>query len=81
MTTPAEAEGWDYVALQPINIDGVRAFNTGDPVPNDHVKNHKLDEVTAKVGTKKAKEAQGVTEEQSPPAPSSSSSGSSSSRS
>lgn len=28
-----------WVAIAPINIDGVRAFNPGDPVPDDpHVK-------------------------------------------
>jgi hypothetical protein len=34
-----EAEWGQYVATQPIFVDGVRAFNTGDPVPAGHVKN------------------------------------------
>jgi hypothetical protein len=33
-----EAEWGQYVATQPIFIDGVRAFNAGDPVPAGHVK-------------------------------------------
>lgn len=29
---------WDeYVATEPIDIDRVRAFNVGDPVPKSHV--------------------------------------------
>lgn len=29
---------WDeYVATEAINLDGVRAFNPGDPVPKSHV--------------------------------------------
>lgn len=58
-------EGYDYVALQPIMYDGVRAFNTGDPVPTAHVKDHGLSEdQVAKAGTQKAKRAQGVVEEE-----------------
>jgi hypothetical protein len=34
-----EAEWGQYVATQPIFVDGVRAFNAGDPVPAGHVKN------------------------------------------
>lgn len=32
-----EAEWATYVAKRPIDIDGARAFNTGDPVPASHV--------------------------------------------
>lgn len=31
------AEYGTYVAAGPINIDGARAFNEGDPVPVSHV--------------------------------------------
>jgi len=31
------AEYGEYVAVEPININGVRAFNVGDPVPKSHV--------------------------------------------
>lgn len=34
-----EKEYGTYVAVAPISIDGVRAFNTGDPVPASHVDN------------------------------------------
>lgn len=46
MTTPATAselreaqvkEYGRYVAVAPIDIDGARAFNAGDPVPASHV--------------------------------------------
>lgn len=33
-----EAEYGTYVAAHPIFINGVRAFNAGDPVPVSHVK-------------------------------------------
>lgn len=33
-----EAEYGTYVAAKVIDIDGVRAFNPGDPVPASHVK-------------------------------------------
>lgn len=33
------AEWGVYVATQPIYIDGVRAFNAGDPVPVSHLEN------------------------------------------
>lgn len=32
-----EAEYGAYVANQPISLHGIRAFNTGDPVPAGHV--------------------------------------------
>jgi hypothetical protein len=34
----AQAAEWGkYVAAEPIDIDGARAFNAGDPVPASHV--------------------------------------------
>lgn len=32
-----EAEWGEFVATEPINIGGARAFNPGDPVPKSHV--------------------------------------------
>jgi hypothetical protein len=32
-----KAEWGKYVAAEPIDIDGVRAFNPGNPVPASHV--------------------------------------------
>ena len=32
-----DAEYGVYVATEPIDIDGARAFNVGDPVPTSHV--------------------------------------------
>ena len=50
-----------YVALGPIDIDGARAFNTGDPVPVSHVERSVvLPEQVAKVSTKAGREAAGV---------------------
>lgn len=52
MTTPAtaaelraaqEAEYGRYRAIQPIKIDGVLAFNTGDAVPVGHVSRKLVD--------------------------------------
>lgn len=64
MTAEAQAEAvrkeyGAYVALQPIDHDGVRAYNTGDPVPVSNVELHGYLEAgkVAKVGTKKAVEA------------------------
>lgn len=37
----AQAKEWGtYVAKAPIDLDGVRAFNAGDPVPVSHVTNN-----------------------------------------
>lgn len=37
----AQAQEWGtYVASEPIDINGARAFNVGDPVPASHVKNN-----------------------------------------
>lgn len=33
-----QAEWGQFTAKEPIDIDGVRAFNVGDPVPASHVK-------------------------------------------
>lgn len=45
-----EAEWNHYTASETIFIDGVRAFNEGDPVPAGHVKNGVVQksQVTAK---------------------------------
>jgi hypothetical protein len=32
-----KAEWGKYVAAEPIDVDGVRAFNPGNPVPASHV--------------------------------------------
>lgn len=49
------AEYGQFVAVNAIAINGVRAFNAGDPVPKSHVDSGVVakDDV-AKVGTKKA---------------------------
>lgn len=54
-------EGYNYVALVPINYDGVHAFNPGDPVPDSHVKDHELtSDQVAKKDSAKAKQAMGL---------------------
>jgi hypothetical protein len=41
----AQAVEWGtYIAVAPISIDGVRAFNPGDPVPVGHVTRGLVDE-------------------------------------
>lgn len=56
-----EAEYGTYVAVEPINIDGVRAFNPGDPVPKGHVDTGAVEQsqVTKLSNTKAAKAATG----------------------
>lgn len=50
-----------YVATQPIDINGVRAFNEGDGVPVGHVERGLVrDDQVAKVSTKAGREAAGV---------------------
>lgn len=52
------AEYGIYVATQPIDIRGARAFNVGDPVPVSHVERGVVSEdVVAKVTTKAGKAA------------------------
>lgn len=47
-----------YVATQPIDIRGARAFNVGDPVPVSHVERGVVPEdAVAKVSTKAGKQA------------------------
>lgn len=47
-----------FVATQPIDINGARAFNTGDPVPASHVANGVVrDDQVAKTTTKAGREA------------------------
>lgn len=49
-----------YVATQAIYIDGVRAFNVGDPVGVDHVANNVVpSDAVAKTSTKAGKAAAG----------------------
>lgn len=52
--------GWDYVALEPIDYQGVRAYNPGDLVHVDNVNAHGYleDKLVAKRETKAAKAAQ-----------------------
>jgi len=53
------AEYGTYVATEPIVIDGVRAFNVGDPVPKTHVERGVVDSAqVAKTTTKAAATAQ-----------------------
>lgn len=55
-----EAEYGTYVAIEPINIGGARAFNPGDPVPKGHVERGVVDETqVAKANTKAAKTVTG----------------------
>jgi hypothetical protein len=55
----AQATEWGtYVALVPIDIDGARAFNPGDPVPASHVTASLVDEgQVAKTTTKAGQSA------------------------
>jgi hypothetical protein len=48
-----------WVALGPIDHDGARAYNTGDPVPAENVKRWKYDE-RGLVGRRSTKAAQAV---------------------
>lgn len=53
-----EAEYGTYVATQPIDINGARAFNIGDPVPASHVSRGVVpDDAVAKASTKAGKAA------------------------
>lgn len=64
----AQVEEWgQYVATGPIDIGGVRAFNTGDPVPADHVKRGVVDK--AQVAKTNTKAAQAATSEPAPAEP------------
>lgn len=60
LETQAKEYG-EYVAVNAIAINGVRAFNAGDPVPKSHVEREIVskDDV-AKVGTKKAEAVTGT---------------------
>lgn len=54
------AEYGKYVAKEPIHINGVRAFNTGDPVPVGHVTSGVVDKSqVVGVNTQAAKAATG----------------------
>lgn len=69
-TTAAElrdaqaAEYGTYVATQLIKIDGVNAFNVGDPVPVSHVEGRVVSaDQVAKTTTKAGRAAAGVPDE------------------
>jgi hypothetical protein len=51
-----------FVAISPIDHDGARAYNPGDPVPVSNVTEYKYDEqgLVAKRTTKAAKQATGT---------------------
>lgn len=51
------AEYGEYIAISPINIDGVRAFNVGDPVPKSHVDGGVVDKDSVARRTTKAAQA------------------------
>lgn len=52
-----------YVARGPISIDGVPAFNTGDPVPVGHVERKVVaEDAVAKITTKAGRAAAGIDE-------------------
>lgn len=55
----AQVKEWSqFVAVEAIDIDGVRAFNPGDPVPADHVSRGVVSEDSvARRNTKAAKSA------------------------
>lgn len=51
-----------YVAVAPIDIDGARAFNVGDPVPVSHVERGVVSaDRVKKTSTKAGREAAGIT--------------------
>lgn len=53
----AQADEWgQFVAVAPIDYDGVRAYNTGDPVPATNVRLHGYEAagLVAKTSTKAA---------------------------
>ena len=55
------AEYGTYVATVPIDINGARAFNPGDAVPNSHVERGVvLSEQVAKTTTKAGRVAAGI---------------------
>lgn len=49
----------EFVAVEPINIDGARAFNVGDPVPKGHVSSGVVDK--SQVARRNTKAAEAVT--------------------
>lgn len=55
-----EKEWGQYVAVEAIAIDGVRAFNPGDPVPVSHVERGVVDK--SQVARRDTKAAQAVTQ-------------------
>lgn len=47
----------EYVATEVIHLNGARAFNPGDPVPEGHVEKYSLKNKVARPGTKAAAKA------------------------
>jgi hypothetical protein len=58
-----EAEYGEFVAVEPINIGGARAFNPGDPVPKSHVDRGVVSK--DQVARRETKAAKAVTEPES----------------
>lgn len=57
------AEYGTYVAKQPIDVNGARAFNTGDPVPVSHVERGVVSaDQVARTTTKAGRAAAGIDE-------------------
>jgi hypothetical protein len=56
-----------FVALQPLFINGVRAHNAGDTVPDDNVKRNGWEDSVARATSKAAQEVLGSTEDQDGP--------------
>lgn len=46
-----------YIATKPLFVDGVRAHNPGDEVPDANVKAHGWEDGVARASSKAAKEA------------------------
>lgn len=71
MSAPVTAEQYaqaladeysQFVATAPIDIDGARAFNVGDPVPASHMERQVVPaDRVKKVTTKAGREAAGIT--------------------
>lgn len=46
-----------FIATQPLFVDGVRAHNPGDQVPDENVKAHGWEDSVARASSKKAQES------------------------
>lgn len=70
MLEAIRAEYSTYVAVVPIDINGARAFNEGDPVPAGHVERGVVvEDQVAKVTTKAGREAVAAVAPAAVPAP------------